>query len=545
MRLGFCAVGSLLVVVSGCSMNRLAVPVRDAGVAIRGSVRGGQQPINGMRVYLLAANTTGYGNASVSLLTSGTAGSDSVGGYVLSGSDGSFSISGDYTCTTGTQVYLYGLGGNPGGGVNASAGLMAALGNCPAAGNFAGATPFIAMNEVSTVAAAYAMAGFATDATHVSSSGTALAQVGTKNAFANAANLETLSTGAALATTTAGNGTVPQAEINSLADVLAACLNTDGTVSGPTTPTPCYTLFMNALSGGTTGTQAGDTATAAINIAHHPIANVAGLYGLVSASAPFQPTLTAVPNDWTVAVIYTTVQLDSNGNGALQNSLAIDGQGNVWIANQHTTSLNLAASVSELSSNGTILSGAAGFTGGGIGGSSDDPGAIAIDPSGNVWVSNGYYNDGSLTPAFVGLGLTELSSSGTAISGAGGYTTGCGGQGLAIDGSGNVWTSAGKCDSSGNYLFAVPSPPPLVASYPNEASSISIDTSGNAWYSGTTKITTRSGTQPMRAACGRWATAGRCCSILRPYGAGYGIWRGLVHCERHCGGCVVSWRSVE
>jgi len=90
---------------------------------------------------------------------------------------------------------LYAPGGNPGSGVNSAAGLMAVLGNCPVAGNFASATPYVVVNEVSTVAAAYAMAGFATDAVHVGSLGTVLAQTGISNAFANAGNLETLATG--------------------------------------------------------------------------------------------------------------------------------------------------------------------------------------------------------------------------------------------------------------------------------------------------------------------------------------------------------------
>jgi hypothetical protein len=189
------------------------------------------------------------------------------------------------------------------------------------------------------------------------------------------------------------------------------------------------------------------------------------------------------------------VQPDANGKGASQGQLAIDGQGNVWIVNLQTTSLNTAPSVSELSSNGTILSGAAGFTGGGLGGSSNRPGSIAIDLSGNVWVSNGYYRDQTLDPpSFQGLALTKFGSNGTPLSGASGFTSGCGGQGLAIDGLGNVWTSAGKCDSSGNFLLSVPTPSQApfnesLPSYPNQASSISIDTFENAWYSGITQIT--------------------------------------------------------
>jgi hypothetical protein len=122
------------------------------------------------------------------------------------------------------------------------------------AGNFAAATPYIVVNEVSTVAAAYAMAGFATDATHVGSSGTALALTGIANAFANAAILA----GVALAVTPAGEWTVPLTETNMLANILAACVNSNG--AGST----CTTLFANAESAGLTGTAPTDTATVAI-----------------------------------------------------------------------------------------------------------------------------------------------------------------------------------------------------------------------------------------------------------------------------------------
>lgn len=288
-----------------------------AGVKLTGKVNGGQQPIAGSHVYLFAANTTGYGgngiaaspsNASVSLLTNNlnthiTTVGDPLAGdfYVTTGSDGSFTITGDYTCTAGQQVYLYALGGDPGAGTNSAAGLMAALGACPTAGNFAAATPYVVVNEVSTVATAYALAGFATDATHVSSSGTALAQTAIANAFANAANLETLSTGTALATTPAGDGTVPQSEINTLANILAACVNT----TGPTS-TGCMTLFANATADGTsTGAQPTDTATAAINIAHYLGTNVANLFGLSTGTPPFEPGLTSPPSDWKVTLSYT------------------------------------------------------------------------------------------------------------------------------------------------------------------------------------------------------------------------------------------------
>jgi hypothetical protein len=432
-----------------------------AGARLTGVVHGGQNPISGARVYLFAAasgasgaGAAAYGgsgiaasvnNASVSLLTSagnttldqsGTATNGDY--YVTTDSNGNFSITGDYSCTAGQQVYLYALGGNPGlgTGTNAAAGLMAALGNCPGGSSaFAAGTPYVVVNEVSTVAAAYAMAGFATDAVHVGSSGTALALTGIANAFANAGNLETLSTGAALATTPAGNGTVPQAEINTLANVLAACVNSNGAVTGPASATPCYTLFHHAESAGGTGTVPSDTATAAINIAHYPAANVAALYGLSTAAPPFGGALTAQPNDFVVAVSFTGAGLSA------PFGIAIDGAGNAWSAG--------GSSVAEQSSLGAVLTGTSGITGSGLGA----PRSIAIDLSGDAWIP--------------GTSVVEISSTRSFLSGSSGFsgtnilnqTFISNASGIAIDGSGNVWVpnQAGnegvwEFSSAGNYV---------------------------------------------------------------------------------------------
>ena len=175
---------------------------------------------------------------------------------------GNFTMSGEYTCTSGQQLYIYALGGAAGAQSVPQAGLLAAIGSCPATGT----TVVAQVNEVSTVAAAYAMAGFATDALHVSSSGTALAQAGIANAFANAANLVKLSTGVALTTTPAGNGTVPQATINALANILSVCVNPQQLL-WRATAARCWRMSCLAELTGPTPT---DTATLAINIAHNP-----------------------------------------------------------------------------------------------------------------------------------------------------------------------------------------------------------------------------------------------------------------------------------
>jgi hypothetical protein len=416
------------------------------GVVSSGTLNG-TVPVAYAHVYLFAANTTGYGKPSVSLLNATQTGtSDAVGAYVTTAFNGTFNMSGDYSCTSGQQLYLYVLGGDAGTGQDALLGMMAAIGSCPSS---TGPALFATVNEVSTIAAAYALAGFATDATHVSSSGTALAQVGVANAFANAANLAGLTTGAALLTTPAGNGTVPQSEINTLANVLAGCINVGGT--------PCSTLLQTATADGTaTGTQPTDTATAAINIAHNPGANVATLYGLAS-SGGFTPALGAQPNNFVVSLQYT------GGGLNLDENIAIDGAGNVWIANGG------ARSVSELSSSGSFLSGASGYTGGGLYG----PGPIAIDESGDAWTTSQNC-------------VTELSSTGVVLSGSTGYTGGgiYTPVGIAIDGSGNAWVanslgnSVTKLSSTGSILSG---PSGYTGGGLDFPQGIAIDASGNAW----------------------------------------------------------------
>jgi streptogramin lyase len=454
----------------------IGVPSPETGQAIQGRVFGGQQPIVGAQVYLLAAATNGYGNKSSSLLTAGTGRTlDSSGGptngfyYVSTGSGGTFNISGDYTCTGGQQVYLYALSGSPGlplGATNPAAGLLAALGTCPgtagSTGNTFSSSIYVVMNEVSTIATAYALAGFATDAVHVSSSGTTLGLQGLANAFANVPNLETLGTGVATTSNVAGTGTVPQLEINTLANILASCVNSTGTVSGPTNPTACYTLFTNALSGGASGLQPTDTATAAINIAHYPGINVAALYGLSTASPPFASALTAQPNDFTIAIQIT-------GNGLDEpDRVAIDGQGNVWTANSDGNS------VSEFTNLGAVV---ANYTSANYGGLIE-PVGVAIDGAGNGWISD-----------FVVAAVTEISSTGVALSG----STGNGAispstlndpNAIAMDASGNAWVADElsqnivKVSNNGSNVYSFTK---YSGSGMSDPFGIAIDGAGNVW----------------------------------------------------------------
>jgi streptogramin lyase len=344
-------------------------PATSPGSPIAGNVHGGDQPIVGAHIYLFAANPAGYGAPSISLLNPAQPGVafDATGYYVLTDANGYFQIGGDYTCTSGQQVYLLSIGGNPGlpaGQVNPALYLMAAMGACPEGQtNLATTVPYVFMNEVSTVAAAYALSGFMTDATHVSSASTPNALQGLANAFLTVTNLVDVASGAARIQNVGANGDVPQAEINTLANMLVTCVNSDGTAG-------CVPLFSNAPD--LSGVAPTNTVAAALNIARNPGANVAGLFTASRITPTFQPTLAAAPNDWTLALTFYA------DNMVGPYFPAIDSVGNVWVPGYANNTLT------EFDPTGSILSGANGFSGGGL----NLPYSIAIDPRDNPWVIN-------------------------------------------------------------------------------------------------------------------------------------------------------------
>ena len=90
--------------------------------------------------------------------------------------------------------------------------------------------------------------------------------------------------------------TVPSTQINTLGDVLAACMNTTGGVAGDNSG--CGKLFT--LTTPQAGASPTDTVQALLDLANNPTLNTTALYNLVPPSAPFQPTQTIVPPDFRV-----------------------------------------------------------------------------------------------------------------------------------------------------------------------------------------------------------------------------------------------------
>jgi hypothetical protein len=311
---------------------------------ISGNVHGGQQPVVGATIQLYTVGTSGAKSASTPLLTS----------TVTTASDGSFTLTGKYNCATlpATQVYITATGGNPGAGTNSALTLGAALGACTSLLP----TSYVWINEVTTVAAAYALAPFAADYTHIGATGSN--PTGLVNAFTNAAVLANTTTGNPGGAALGAGVTVPVTEINTLANIVAACVNTSGPAS-----TNCTTLFS--------ATGASDTFTAAIDIAKNPGASaIVALYNMPAPSPPFAPALTVQPGDFSVAVTST-----SGGTLATPYGIAIDASGNAWVTNESGTT------VSEVGVSG---SGLGTQTAAGLAGAQ----GVAVDRSGNVWVAN-------------------------------------------------------------------------------------------------------------------------------------------------------------
>jgi hypothetical protein len=149
---------------AGYGSDRFAV----TGAPISGKLLSGTLPVAKAHVYLMAVGETGYGKASVSLLDARSGHAlDSEGAYVETAEDGSFTIPGHYRCDAGTSVYIYTRGGDSGLGHNRAATELAAIGPCPQA---KADVPPVVVDEVTTVAMSFALAGFADDALHIASS---------------------------------------------------------------------------------------------------------------------------------------------------------------------------------------------------------------------------------------------------------------------------------------------------------------------------------------------------------------------------------------
>ncbi len=366
-------------------------PTSYAGPFLSVAVRAGVQPMAGAAVQLYAAGTSGNGSAAAALL----------GNPVVTGASGNATIPAGFVCPgAGSLLYVVSSGGTVGSAsaTNANVQWMATLGACSAVA--AGAT--YAVDEATTVASAYALAPFYTGGEIGASASNT---VGLGNAFLTAATLTDPVAGTSPGSSLPAEAASPAERVNAVANMLNACA-IDAAACGP--------LF----SATTVTTMPANTLDAVFNLAQHPAANAAALYGQSLLSRAYAPALTTPPGDWTMF-------LTLNGGGLNSPSgIGVDATGSVWVANYFNAASKFSAT------------GAAQFTAGVTGYGLANSYGLAIDANNNVWIPN----EAPYTATGIGT-VTELSAAGAALSGASGYQSG----GLdyplsiAIDPNGTAW----------------------------------------------------------------------------------------------------------
>lgn len=274
------------------------------------------QPIAGAHVYWFSMGTNGYGSNPISMISPSANGAQTdVNGnvYVLGDSQGNFSISSWIACPSpSAPMYVLSMQGDTGTGQNNPYIALAAV--IPTA---CGVSWSIDITETSTVAAAYALNtfasittdSFATDSNSLSAIQSAVAY---SSALINTAN-GVIPSGSAWETT-----------LNTVADMLAGCVDSTGT-------TACTNLLTAATPPG--GTAPTDTFQAALDIASNPTLVLSGLYDAIPPSPPFQPILSSTWSSWILpgspiqitgitqpAPVGATVNIAGSGFGATQGS---------------------------------------------------------------------------------------------------------------------------------------------------------------------------------------------------------------------------------
>jgi hypothetical protein len=372
-----CGVTALapVLLLAGCGMETttgITPNVQSPGIV--GRATGGQQPLVGATIQVVAMGTSGYGSTGTILSST------------LTDANGDFTLPG-YTCPeSNTQVYLLSIGGNSGFGANPSVVLAAGLGTCSNAQQ-----SYVIVNEVTTAATAFALSHFFSTTLGGASGandwfgGPSTPSGGTVQysrglVMANTYTIPMLAFEAIGAANQGVNGTtIEWQKINAIANILAACVNSSGSTSTTETRTTCGKLFRYTQNGAVT--RPSDTLQAAVQMALYPTTQVDNLFALITPQAPFTG-LSAAPNDWTIGVSYTSpaqgLAVDTN----TVSTLDIDSAGRIWFP-----------------SNGAGMTGAAYFdpatqtffgpfnsTG------MTHPQQVAIDATGYAW-----YNDSAST----------------------------------------------------------------------------------------------------------------------------------------------------
>ncbi len=440
-----------------------------SGAFFTGSVVADGMPVDGSQVTFYAAGNSGYGSNATAL------------GIASTASDGSYTV--PYACPLGTaETYVIASGGSTANGANSALGLIAAIGPCADIDS----SSDVVINELTTAAAEIALAQFIDSTGHMvgaSSTNTGGLALG----YINYYNLAEVASDSDFSVSGEASGLLPTAiscvsetpppncdglaRLNTLSNIIAACVSSPGPDSSP-----CTTLFAN------TSTSPAATTLAAVHaVATNPTLNVDALFAAQSMISlrPYAPALAVAPEGLEIGLTLgagtdpfsanTTLAIDSAGNlfvvgvdavtpeSAINEivagsgyselvsfspgipiddgaSIAIDTAGNLFITSRDSNA------VSELTSASSYLSGTVFAPGEEA--ALDHPQSIALDPSGNIFIANN-------PPGGMSGRVSELVASGNYSTGfnfaSGDANLTCPAS-LALDFAGNIFVA--NCDDT-------------------------------------------------------------------------------------------------
>ncbi len=509
---------------------------------IGGTIHGGVQPVAFATVQLWFA---GQGAGSPALVVAQTTSLNNGAGSFsfVKGADGGANAGtggNTWSCPGGSSnplVYVVASGGNTQNNGdstrNTASVFVAPYGLC----NSITSTSFVNLTEVTTVATMAVWQQYfnpsvpAASATipiagSFDSDGTGLALESMINSYTLLANLVNVATGTAYTTknipasTGAGivgvtgtsvTATPEAAKLNTMANILAACINTATfSASGST---PCNTIFSNATPPDptTTSSPASTFTNPPVDVLHavyYMLTNptngsttkLGNLYALSPATgAAFTPTLGAVPTDWTIGITYATANTCGGGAspGHLINSvqdLAIDQYGGVWLANNEA-----GGNVALLSNNGA------------------PEGCIKIGSGLNTGITLDGLSGGLQNVWIADSGSSNVYKYGPGGSSAIAFPTAAAPVSITADGANNIYYT------SNSNLYALPSGASLSAVTPvtigtavGSGSRVLVDSSPAIWNtSGATSI--------YRTACTALTTATCSSTSTTTVGPTYGI----------------------
>ena len=389
-------------------------------------------------------------------------------GAATSGSDGSFTISFSQPPTTGTVLYVTATGGITTNGSNPFIYLISVIGESGSLPS--STTPFI-LNELTTIASVHSFYNFfangptGTSFTGSIQNGTAMTY---PTAFLTLQQLINISAGSI------NSLTYDAKNLEAHANVLTLCIEDTSN---------CQTESqILGLNGYTTSSTANTAISTTLNIAY--AIHSATQTQLEQLSTLAVSASNSLPYSQSLSLVAPLVALKVNVS-ASQNSVAADGSGSIWAS----TTGNFVAEVGNYSAQSKQL-----YQIPQSPATISNPMGIAIDGSGNIWVTNSGNNsisefvsggDPSKPNTYCNSGITGCTTTGGFH-----FSTPVG---IAVDGSGNVWVTNNGNNSVTEIVASAPASPAVFCNTGQTGCTktggfnfstpvgIAVDGSGNVW----------------------------------------------------------------